>query len=67
MARACADARHTNGTHAFPQTTLLVVSKSRLIASLARHLLVRAFKKNSVSKWVFGPLLSNGRQRVGAF
>ena len=25
------------------------------------------FKNTSVSKWVFGPLLSNGRQLVGAF
>ena len=40
VARACADARHTDDTHAFPQTTLFVVSKSRLIASSARHLLV---------------------------
>ena len=47
VARACADARHTNDTHthtararAFPQTTLFVVSKSRLIASSARHLVV---------------------------
>ena len=40
VASTCADARHTNDTHAFPQTTLFVVSKSRLIASSARHLLV---------------------------
>ena len=40
VARVCADARHTNDTHSFPQTTLFVVSKSRLIASSARHLLV---------------------------
>ena len=40
VARACADTRHTNDTHDFPQTTLFVVSKSRLIASSARRLLV---------------------------
>ena len=47
VARACADARRTNDTHthAFPQTTLFVVSKSKLIASSERHLLVTE-KKN---------------------
>ena len=41
VARACADARHTNDKRAFPQTTLFVI-KSRLVASWggARHLLV---------------------------
>ena len=39
VARACTEARHTNDTHGFPQTTLFVVSKSRLIALSARHLL----------------------------
>ena len=38
VARACAHARHTDDTHAFPQSTLFVVSKSRLVASLARRL-----------------------------
>ena len=47
VARACTDARHTNDTRAFPQTTLFVVSKSRLIASSARHLLVSAEVKRS--------------------
>ena len=45
VARAYADSRHTNDTHAFPQTTWLVVSKSRLIASSARHLLTKERKK----------------------
>ena len=45
MARACADARHTNDTNPFPQTTLFVVSKSRLIASSARHSLVTEKKR----------------------
>ena len=40
MASACAHARHTDDTHAFPQTTLFVVSKSMLVVSSARHLLV---------------------------
>ena len=44
MASVCAHVRHTDDTHmrrhAFPQTTLFVVSKSMFIASLARHLLV---------------------------
>ena len=40
VARACADARHTNDTHACPQTTLFVMSTSRPIASSARHLVV---------------------------
>ena len=41
VARACADARYTNDTNVFPQTTLFVVSKSRPIcvigASFACH------------------------------
>ena len=37
-------ARHKNMTHAFSQTTFFVVSKSRLIASLTRHLLVTETK-----------------------
>ena len=45
VARACADARHTNDAHAFPQTTLFVVSKPRLIASSARHLLATKKKR----------------------
>ena len=45
VARACADARHTSDTHAFPQTTLFVVSEPRLIASSARHLLVTERKR----------------------
>ena len=40
VARACAHARHTDDTHAFPKTTLLVASKSRLITSWVRHLLL---------------------------
>ena len=40
VARACAHVRHTDDTHTLPQTTLFVVSKSRLVASSARHLLV---------------------------
>ena len=42
MAIACADARHTNDTN---QTTLFFVSKSRLIASSARHSLVTEKKR----------------------
>ena len=40
VASACAHARHTDDMHAFPQTTLFVVSKSMLIAPSVRHLLV---------------------------
>ena len=40
VATACTHARHTDDTHAFPQTTLFVVSKSMFVASLVRHLLV---------------------------
>ena len=39
-AYARARTRHTNDTHAFPETTVSVMSKTRLIASSARHLLV---------------------------
>ena len=79
MARVCADARHTDDTHAFPQTTLFVVSKSRLIASPTRHLLVTEKKKyppfsgrkKEPKPKLFGPdilLWSRGlpRERVGA-
>ena len=49
VARACADARapHKCDTYAFPQTTLFVLSKSSLIASSARRLLVTEKKKLS--------------------
>ena len=40
VASACAHPRHTDDTHAFPQTTFFVVSKPMVIASSARHLLV---------------------------
>ena len=42
VASACA---HARDTHAFPQTTLFVASKSMLVASLARHLLVTEKKR----------------------
>ena len=45
VARACADARHANDTRSFPQTPLFALSKSRLIASWARHLLVTEKKR----------------------
>ena len=45
VARACADARQTNDTNPFPQTTLFVVLKSRLITSSARHSLVTEKKR----------------------
>ena len=45
VVRACAHARHTNDTHAFPQATFFAVSKSRPIASLTRHLLVTEKKR----------------------
>ena len=45
VASACAHARHTDDTHACPRTTLFVVSKSTLVASSARHLLVSKLSK----------------------
>ena len=58
VARACPDARHTNDTHAFPQSTFFVVSKSRLAASLVRHLLVTEKKRT--------PHLKVAEHHVGA-
>ena len=45
MASACVHARHTDDTHAFPQTTLFAVSKSKLVASSPRQLLVTEQKR----------------------
>ena len=55
MARTCEDARHANDTNAF---TLFVVSKSRLIASSASHLLVTV--KNVPPIWVPPAKCSSG-------
>ena len=49
LARACAHARHTNDTHAFPQTTFFAVSKSRRIASSIGHLIVTEIKRTTPS------------------
>ena len=50
MARACAHACHKNDTNAFPQTTFLAVSKSRLITSSTRHLILT--KEERTPTWV---------------
>ena len=70
-AKSCANAQaFAQTTHAYPQTTLCILSKSRLIASSVRHLVAAEKEHNphcagAQKKWVWQSSDEHSREQFG--